>query len=137
MNISVILLHAHSALRWIIVVAAIGAVALFGYSWLAKKSFPKPARILGAAYSGLLDLQVLLGAIFMIYTGVKGAGFPLYRIEHMVLTILAAVVAHLPRKWRDAAADVYHRNTFLTILASLVLIFVAVAVLPGTGRWDL
>lgn len=131
MNISLVLLNAHSGLRWLIVIAAVAALILFGNGWLTKKYFPKPARILAAMYSGLLDAQVLLGIILLVYLGVKGGGFPLYRIEHMVMMILAAVVAHLPRKWRDAAADIYHRNAFLTIIASLVLIYVAVALLPG------
>ncbi len=131
MNITLVLLQAHSGLRWFIVVAAIAALILFGNGWLTKKYYPKPARILSAMYSGLLDAQVLLGAIFIIYMGVKGGGFPRYRIEHMIMMIVAAVVAHLPRKWRDAAADVYHRNTFLTIVASLLLIYVGVALLPG------
>lgn len=131
MNISQILLYSHSGLRWLIVLAGVAALILFGNGWLTKKYFPKPERILAAMYSGLLDAQVLLGLIFLVYTGVNGAGFPRFRLEHMTMLIIAAVVAHLPRKWRNAAADIYHRNTFLSILASLVLIYVGVALLPG------
>lgn len=129
MKISTILFHAHSGLRWLIVVAAVAAVIFFGYSWLAKKYNKKPARILTAAYSGMLDMQVLLGLIFMFMTGVSR-----YRLEHMSVFIGVAVLAHLPRKWRDGADEIYFRNTFITVLATLVLIFVGVAVLPG-NRW--
>ena len=131
MNILSILFYAHSGIRWVLVAAAIAALFLFAYASLGKKSFPKPERIISAAYSGLLDMQVLLGLIFMVWTGLAGAGFPRFRIEHMVMMILAAVVAHLPSRWRKAETANYHRNTFLAILATLVLIYVGVALLPG------
>ena len=131
MKFTTILLYAHSGIRWLIVVAAVAAVVFFGYGWLAKKYNQKTARILSSAYSGLLDLQVLLGLIFMVWTGVSGAGFPRFRLEHMFMMIIAAVVAHLPSRWRSGASQVYYRNTFLVILLSLVLIYVGVALLPG------
>jgi hypothetical protein len=126
MKLSTILFYSHSGLRWLIVAAAVAAVVFFGYSWLSKKYAAKPARILTAAYSGMLDMQVLLGLILLFTTGVIR-----YRLEHMGVLILAALVAHLPRKWRDSAEEIYYRNTFLTILASLVLIYIGVAILPG------
>ena len=67
MNIVTILLYAHSGIRWLIILAALLALGVFGYGWLSKKTFPKLGRILPAAYSGLLDAQVLLGLIFMIW----------------------------------------------------------------------
>ncbi len=126
MNIITILLYAHSGIRWAIVVAAVAALILFGYSWLGKKSFPKPARILTVAYSGLLDMQVLLGIILLIM-----AGSSRERFEHMTMMILAAVLAHLPSRWRKAEKDNLDRNIFLAILGTLILIYLGVAVLPG------
>lgn len=127
MNLTLILFHAHSGLRWLIVATAVAALILFGNGWLTKQYFPKPARILSAMYSGLLDAQVLLGAVLIIRFGV----YSRQHFEHLAVMILAALLAHLPRKWRNAAADIYHRNTFLTIVASLVLIYIGVALLPG------
>ena len=134
MNIITILLHTHSGIRWLLVLAAIIALGLFGYSWLAKKPFPKQGKMLTASYSGLLDLQALIGLIFMLWTGFTGSGFPRFRIEHMTIMILAAVVAHLPSRWIKSEKDNLSRNIFLAILASLVLIYVGVALLPG--GWD-
>ncbi len=131
MNIVTILLYAHSGIRWLIILAALLALGVFGYGWLSKKTFPKLGRILPAAYSGLLDAQVLLGLIFMIWTGVQGAGFPRFRLEHMAMMILAAVVAHLPSRWAKAKKAYLYRNTFLAILGTLVLIYLGVLVLPG------
>ena len=134
MNITVILLESHSGIRWLIVLAAIAAIVFFGYNWLAKKTNQKPARILTAAYSGLLDLQVLLGFVFMIYTGLNGAGFPRFRLEHMFMMVVAAVVAHLPSRSLKAEKENAYRNTLFAIIGSLLLIYVGVALLPG--GWD-
>ncbi len=110
MNITTILLYTHSGIRWLIVIAAILALGVFGYGWLSKKTFPKLARILPASYSGLLDTQALLGLIFMVWTGLAGVGFPRFRIEHMTMMILAAVVAHLPSRWRKAEKETFYRE---------------------------
>ena len=128
-----LVLTIHSVIRWLIVLAALLALAIFGYGWLAKKSFPKLARILPAAYSGLLDTQVLLGLIFMIWTGLAGVGFPRFRIEHMTMMILAAVIAHLPSRWIKAGKENLYRNIFFAIILSLLLIYFGVALLPEGG----
>jgi len=134
MNIVTILLYAHSIIRWLIVFAALLALAIFGYGWLGKKTFPKLARILPAAYSGLLDTQVLLGAIFMIWTGVQGAGFPRYRLEHMSIMIFAALLAHIPARLRKSKKANFYRNTFLAVLVSLIFIYLGVTLLPSGWR---
>ena len=126
MTFTTILAHTHSGVRWLVVAAALAALVFFGYGWLAKKYSAKPARILPAAYSGLLDLQVLIGFIYLFT-----AGFNRYRLEHMTVLLIAAVVAHLPRKWRDGAVEIYYRNTFFTVLASIILIIVGVSLIGG------
>lgn len=79
-----------------------------------------------------MDLQVLLGLVYFFWTGmVMGIGFPLYRIEHLTLMLAAAVVAHLPSMWKKQSHQQRLRNSLLTILAALVLVFVGVARLPG------
>ena len=126
MKFTTILAYSHSGVRWLVVAAAIAAFLFFGYGWLTKKYNEKPARILTAAYSGLLDLQVLLGFVFLFV-----AGFNRYRLEHMTVLLIAAVIAHLPRKWREAAPAIYYRNTFLIILVTLVLIYLGVSLVGG------
>ncbi len=129
-NFTLILFHAHSGLRWLIVLVALAALILFGNGWLTKQYFPKPARILNAMYSGLLDAQMLLGIALLISFGL----YTRQHFEHMAMLIIAVALAHLPRKWRNSAAGVYHRNTFLFILASLLFIYLGVMLLPG-NRW--
>lgn len=131
MSIATILLHAHSGIRWLILLAALIALGFFAYAWLGKKQNKKLSRILPAAYSGLLDAQVLLGLIYMFLLAARGAGFPRFRLEHMAVLILAAIAAHLPSRWRKKGSKNFKRNTFLAILASLALIYIGISLLPG------
>ena len=131
MNILNILLYAHSGIRWLIILVALLALVIFGYSWLGKKNFSKLERILPASYSFLLDAQVLLGAVFMVLEGIQGVGFPRHRLEHFGVMLLAALVAHLPIRMRKTGKENYQRNIFLAILFSLVLIYLGIAMLPG------
>jgi hypothetical protein len=127
----VVLLAIHSYLRWLIVLVALVAVVKFALGWLQGGTFKGMDRGLASGFSGLLDLQVTLGIIFMVWTGLTGAGFPMFRIEHATTMIIAAVVAHLPARWKKATDSIRFRNTLFCILGALLLVYVGVMRLPG------
>jgi hypothetical protein len=126
-----VLLSIHSIVRWIIVVVGVIALVKFAVGWLGNGRFAGMDRGLTSGFSGLIDLQVTLGIIFLLWSGMAGAGFPMVRIEHMTTMIIAAVVAHLPMRWKNAPDKVRFRNSFVAVLVTAVLIFAGVAVLPG------
>ena len=126
-----ILFVTHSHLRWLVLLVAVAAVVKFAIGWLRGGEFKGMDRGLAAATSGLIDLQATLGLILMIWTGLAGVGFPMFRIEHATTMIIAAVVAHLPARWKNAADKVRFRNTLFCILGALLLIYVGVMRLPG------
>jgi len=126
-----ILLMIHSILRWLIVIVAVIAVVKFAIGWLRGSAFSSKDRGLASGFSGLIDLQVTIGLILMIWSGIAGAGFPRYRIEHAVLMIAAAVVAHLQARWKNADDKTRFRNSLFIILGTLVIIIIGVAMLPG------
>jgi multisubunit Na+/H+ antiporter MnhB subunit len=78
-----------------------------------------------------MDLQVTLGIILLVWSGLAGAGFPMFRIEHATTMIIAAVLGHLPARWKTAADSVRFRNTLFCILGALLLVYVGVMRLPG------
>ncbi len=125
------LLMIHSLLRWLIVIAAVVAIVKFALGWLQGGSYQKFDRILTAAFSGLMDLQVTLGLIFLIADGIAGAGYPIYRIEHGFTMIVAAVVSHLPARWKTASDALRFRNTLFCIVGALMLVYLGVSQLPG------
>ena len=127
-----ILLMLHSILRWIILLVAIIAIVKFALGWLRGGQFKGIDRGLMAGFSGLMDLQVTLGIIFLLWSGIgAGAGFSPQCIEHGVIMIIAAVVAHLSARWKNADDKTRFRNNLFVIIAALVLVLIGIASLPG------
>jgi hypothetical protein len=127
-----ILLSIHSLVRWLIVIVALVAIIKFALGWLRGGAFQAMDRGLASGFSGLVDLQVTLGIIYMIWNGLAaGTGFPGYRILHGVIMIIAAVFAHLPVRWKDAEDKIRFRNSLFVVLDVLIIVFIGIAQLPG------
>lgn len=122
---------AHSGLRWLVMLVAGIAIARFLFGWLTRARFQGMDRGLMSAFIGLMDLQVALGIILLLWSGLSGAGFPRYRIEHGLIMILAAFVAHFSARWRDAEDPLRFRNFLVLTAASIVLVLFGIAMLPG------
>jgi len=120
-----IVLTLHSINRWIILVVAVVALIKFLLGWLRGQSYQGVDRGLMAGYTGLLDLQLLMGIILLI-----DRGFARRPLEHAITMFVALVLAHLSRLWRDKPDRVKFRNNFLAILVGILLIIAGVAVLP-------
>ena len=126
-----VLLIIHSYLRWLILIVALVAVIKFAWGWLRGGTFKSMDRGLTSGFSGLMDLQAAFGLILLIWSGLAGAGFPMFRIEHAVTMIIAAAVAHLPARWKNADDKKRFRNSLFIVLDVLIIIFIGVARLPG------
>ncbi|MBN1209883.1 MAG: hypothetical protein JXB05_33845 [Myxococcaceae bacterium] len=84
-----ILFLAHSGLRYLVLLSGLVALAYFVSGLATKRPYGKGVRILGASFTGLLDLQILLG-LFMV---AMGRYYP-QLIGHIVMMVLAAGVTH-------------------------------------------
>lgn len=85
------LLYAHSGNRYLILLAGLLTVLYGLYGWATRRPYDKKIKVLGAAFSGLLDLQILMG-LLMILTGT----FYPALIGHVMVMVFAAVAAHIP-----------------------------------------
>ncbi len=127
----------HSDWRWIIVVLAIVAVARLAVGLLGRQPYDRSSRILTRLFGISVDIQVLIGLVYFLWQGIENDLWPRYRFEHMVVMIVAAAVAHLPARWRSAPDLIRYRNDLLVVLATMVIIFVGVLLLPGgINRWE-
>jgi hypothetical protein len=124
-----ILIGIHSILRWIIVVAGAAAIVNFLVGWARKSSFSQMDRGLASGFSGLMDLQVTLGLLYFLITGFGGAGFPMFRIEHLTTMLIAALAAHSPAFFKKAANQ--YAVGFYAVLGAMLLVVIGVARLPG------
>jgi heme A synthase len=84
------LLHAHSGLRFLVLLFAILNIAVCAIGLARKQPFSRFARIAGSMFIGSMHLQVLLG-ISMIAMGVW---YPRL-MGHLVLMVLATALAQV------------------------------------------
>ena len=123
------LLTIHSILRWVILLVGVVAVVKFALGWLRGGPFGGLDRGLTAGFSGLMDLQGALGLVLLVWGGLAGDGFPLYRILHAAVMILAIGASHQLMRWKTAPDRLRYRNSALITLGALVLVFVGIAIL--------
>jgi hypothetical protein len=126
-----ILLTIHSFLPLLIVTVAVLAIFKFAIGWLMNSSFKGLDRGLASGFSGLMDLQILLGLIFFLWNGFTVTGFPGYRWLHMGIMSAAAVLGHLPSRLKMLGDKPRFAASLGAILGALALVFVGVAVLAG------
>jgi len=127
-----IVLAIHSFVRWIILLVAVVAIVKLVLGWLRGGAFDGLDRGLVAGYSGFLDLQALLGLILLFGDAMfLGEGFPMVRILHAIVMILAVVAGHLPARWRASPAPVRYRASLAAIGGSLVLIVIGIFIIAS------
>lgn len=131
-----ILYTLHSYFRWVIVLVGLLMIVKYAIGWLGKGKFSSLDKRLSKVFPILMDIQVTLGIILLVWTGLAGAGFPRQRLEHAFTLILATAAAHMLQRWESASAPKRFRNRMLAVIVSFLLIFLGVFVLPGgAGRW--
>ena len=129
-----LILTFHSALRWLIIAVAAIAIIKFAIGWAGNSLFKAMDRGLASGFSGLMDLQVLLGLIYFIWNGVAVTGFPLYRILHGIVMLGAVVAAHLPARFKTLTDKLRFQYSAFAIIGSLILIIIGVSIVPNGWR---
>jgi hypothetical protein len=125
------LLLIHSFVRWIIILVAVIVIIKFAIGWAANSLFKAMDRGLTSAFSGLMDLQVTLGLIYLIWNGIAVTGFPTYRIEHGVTMIIAAAVAHLPSRFKKINDKLRFQYSLFAVVGSLILVGIGISFVMG------
>lgn len=83
------ILSAHSGFRYLVLLLGVLVIAYAAYGLATQRPYDKTMRILGAAFTGVIDLTVLLGFATLFV----GQFYPQLG-GHIVMMVLAAVVAH-------------------------------------------
>lgn len=81
----------HSYVRYLVLLAAIGAIITALLGWRTAGLPPRAERALSGAFVGLLDLQIVLGLLLLL------TGFQFYGqlMGHLFMMLLAAAAAHI------------------------------------------
>jgi heme A synthase len=123
------LLLAHSGVRYLVFLTGLLVVgyALFGLA--TKRPFDKTMRSLGSVFTGVMDLQVLLGVTLLV----TGFGFYPALSGHIATMVLAAAVSHVvPAVMRRRPAERRSYGPY-AVGASVALALVALGIL-SIGR---
>ncbi|MEM7114924.1 MAG: hypothetical protein AAF614_20980 [Chloroflexota bacterium] len=124
-----LILRLHGDLRWIVALLALVVITKFTLGLVRRDSFERIDRVLFAATTGFMDLNLLLGTILLVGLG---NGFPRHRIEHAITQILAILVMHSSTYWQDnSSSQIKFRNGLLTVLIALIIIFIGIIRLRG------
>jgi hypothetical protein len=91
------LFHAHSGLRFLVLLLGLLNVAALVFSLTSKGAYEKHHRILGSAFTGTLHLQVLLG-IGLIALGRYYPALIGHLVMMLVATVVSQVTQHLNKK---------------------------------------
>ena len=126
------ILTLHSIVRWLVVLVAVVAVVRYALVMAGKAQSSGMDRGLMSGYTGLLDLNVLLGLILIIGLG----EWETVQIEHAVTNIIGVVVAHIfaQRAKKIEDAKLKARTSLLGVVISILIIVVGVTFVGGWAR---
>jgi len=122
-------LKLHGEMRWLVALVAAIALVKFGLGWLRRSEFAGMDRALMATFTGLLDLNLLMGAVLLVGLG---GGMAAPRIEHATTMFLAVAAAHSSAIWRrsDDSARKF-RNNLIVVVVAIALVLLGVIRLRG------
>ena len=125
-------LTVHSIVRWLVVIVAVIAVVRYALVMSGRAQSSGMDRGLMSGYTGLLDLNVLLGLILIIGLG----EWETAQIEHAVTNIIGVAVAHVlaQRAKKIEDAKLKARTNLLGVVISIAIIVVGVALVGGWAR---
>ena len=134
------LLAIHCDLRWPVLLAGVGAIAVAGIGILNKASFAPMGRIAGLIYVSFLDTQVLLGILLWFPSpyvrafltnpaeGMRQHDPRFFVVEHTVMMFLALALAHIGavRSRKASGAQAAYGAALKWYAASLIVILAGI-----------
>jgi hypothetical protein len=121
------LFDVHRDLPLLIVLVGLIALVWFIVRWRQRKPYDRASGLLMMAFTRLLEIQMLLGLIYLIWNGIDADYWPAKRFGHMAVMIVVVFFAHLPDRWSDVADSLRYRNNILVLISALLLGFVGVS----------
>lgn len=137
------LLHLHNLTRWLVLIAAVFAIAVALRGLLGARPWDKLARVSSSVYVGVLDLQMLIGLVLYVISPLIRAGWGdlaaamaiqqvrFFTVEHALIMIVAVALAHVGSGLARKASTDRARYGRTSLFFSLSLL----AILAGIPWW--
>lgn len=109
------LLQAHSGFRYLVLLMGLIVIGYAAFGMATGRDYDKTMRVLSAAFTGVIDLTVLLGFMNLF----TGTFYPALG-GHIVMMVLAAAVGHIVHgvmKRRPPEQQSYAPHLIGTIIA--------------------
>lgn len=131
----------HSWLRWVVLGLTVAVLWTSFAGWRGASAWTPAHNRSGILWMAAFDLQFLIGLVLyfglspLVQAGMAfGQGIMadrvmrFYLVEHLTLMLLAVGIAHIGRiiSKKAASPDKRHKVVFLTTLASLLLVLLAI-----------
>jgi low temperature requirement protein LtrA len=115
------LLSAHSGVRYLVLLLGLAVIGYAAYGLIAKRPYDQRMRILAAAFTGTLDLQVVLGLAYLFtsqfYPQLAG---------HLVMMVLAVAITHIVgvvQRKRAPEQRTYGPHVVATVVVLAIIAF--------------
>lgn|SRR5690606_5581186 len=126
------LYHAHSGLRYLVLLLAIMVILSAGNGLLTRRQATKFDRVTMGIFTGLLDLQALLGVALIAMGIFYGA-----LMGHVIMMILALAAAHATGAMARKATNDRRAHSLRLVGALLALVLIAGGIMAiGRGPLD-
>jgi len=138
------MLHAHSGLRWLVllflVLAAFKALA----GWLGKKPYGKSDNLLAILLLSFTHIQALVGLVLYFLNGwisalgnMKEPTARFWSLEHAIIMLLAVVfitVGRVKSKKAKTDTDKHKKGAIFYLLALLLIVWAGIIKPYALGR---
>jgi len=130
------LLHLHSGLRYLVLLAGAIALAYAIFGWVTRRPYDKRMRASASAFAGLLHLQILIGFVILV-SGRLAGGIGGALIGHLFMMLFAAAAAQIPLSVmrRRPPEDRSYPPHAISIVVALALVWVGIASI-GRGLFE-
>lgn len=109
--------YLHSGTRYLVLLAAVAALAYLLFGLATRRDFDKLAGALTGAYVGLLDLQVLVGVVLYLLVPSRPA-----LMGHAIMMLAAVTVGHVTNIINKRREQKSYGVAFGGVAVSLLLI---------------
>lgn len=125
----------HSGFRWLAVLAIVVAFLWLLVGMLRGREYDRMTHRIMVIFSSMVGLQWVLGILVLLFYAFPLAGGAQgYHWVHLIIMTIAVAAAHMHISLKSRPDSVRYRGGLAIIIATLALIIIGVAVLPGL-RW--
>ena len=134
-------LHAHSGLRWLVLILIVVSIALAFVGWIKKREWTKTDQTSSLFLMIFMDIQFLVGIILYLFlspmtkaafndfgAAMGNSALRFYAVEHILMMVIALALIHIGRAKtkKDIAPWKKHRAAAIFYTISLLMILAAI-----------